>query len=104
MPILAAREFECILCRKQLTLLAQDLILPWTLICDACLEALLALEEEALSEYLAAAHQAGEPSQLQKSTAAPIPRHPFEREITAHIESMKTHWDDGSGSDARSRG
>lgn len=91
MPIMAVREFECIVCRTQFTALTQDLVPPWTLICDACMETLLALEGEALAAHLAAAHQAGEPARPGEPTTVPAQRHPFEKEIIAHVQRAKQH-------------
>ena len=89
MPGLAVREFECILCDRRFTLLRQDFILPWTLICDECLVEIWALEEDALAEYLAAARPVEGDADRLKPTGSPARPHPYEREIASHVRELK---------------
>jgi hypothetical protein len=104
MPCLAVREFDCILCHRHFTLLTQDFILPWTLICDECLVELWELEGDALAEYLAA-RLGMKTAGLTQSPPLHPPRrggqrggsdqsqgHRFEQKIMPHLKSLKQRW------------
>jgi len=52
MPGIALREFECMLCQRQFTLLSGDLILPGPDFCDDCLKELWGLESDTLVERI----------------------------------------------------
>ncbi|HSJ56097.1 MAG TPA: hypothetical protein VLC95_02900 [Anaerolineae bacterium] len=92
MPGFAVRDVECILCRKQFSLMTADFIVPWTLICDECLAQVWALEGEDLTEHLAAAHAATIRARSEEPAASPVPPHPFDQEIAAHLQEMKQRW------------
>jgi hypothetical protein len=50
MAIMALREFECTLCQQQFTRFSGDLIVPGPRLCDACLQELWPLDDDALRE------------------------------------------------------
>jgi hypothetical protein len=74
-------------------MLTPDLILPWTLICDECMEGLVALEGEALKAYLAAAYLAEDAAESRKPVASTARGHPFEKQIIAHVQRVKENRD-----------
>ncbi|MBN1658219.1 MAG: hypothetical protein JXA93_07440 [Anaerolineae bacterium] len=92
MPGFAVRDVECILCRRQFSLMTADFILPWTLICDECLDEIWEMEGEDLTAYLAAAHGAGNLPQTRQPVTPPAQPHPLEREIIGHLGEMKQRW------------
>ncbi len=52
MAVMAPREFECILCQGNFTLLSGDLMIPMPVVCDECLVKLDQLEGDALVGYV----------------------------------------------------
>jgi hypothetical protein len=101
MAVASVREFECILCRRQFSMLTQDLIPPWTLICHECMEEILELEEKALAEYLAAAYATAYPWQPPGPANGPARPHPFEKQIMAHVRSVRQRREASPGSDSQ---
>jgi hypothetical protein len=52
MPIMAERDFECVVCGSPFSMVSGDLVIPYYLVCDDCREALSPLDEESLRQRL----------------------------------------------------
>jgi len=52
MPIMAERDFECVVCGSPFSMMSGDLVVPYYLICDDCREALSPLDEDTLRKRL----------------------------------------------------
>ena len=52
MAVMGIRDFECILCQGNFTLLSGDLMVPEPVICDECLVEVWQLEGDALARYM----------------------------------------------------
>ena len=50
---LAPRDFECIFCGQTFSQLSGDLMVPGPDICDACLETVWSLDDDALRKHVA---------------------------------------------------
>lgn len=62
MPVMALREFVCLLCGQKFRSFTADFILPWDQICDACVAECWPYEGQALRQQVAV-RLAGQPEQ-----------------------------------------
>jgi hypothetical protein len=53
MPIMALRDFDCILCQSSFEKMSGDLIIPQPDLCDDCLKEVWEMDGDALTAYVA---------------------------------------------------
>ncbi len=88
---MAARDFKCILCQRNFTLLSGDLMVPTPVICDECLVEVWQLGDDALARYVSK-HLAENASPHKEYLESMTRQGTLEDSIIQDIQGLKERW------------